>query len=183
MREVKLQLRPSEYECFNCGSNHIATRMVTETFQYGSGAKAAELQVSIPVRQCGECGFEYTDSEADDLRHETVCRHLGVMTPAEVVALRKRYNVSRAEFAERTRIGEASLARWETGELIQNAANDNYLYLLSFPENFQRVVERHGTQPVRKERLKETVQFTARFRSLVGAVIQEKRKEGYAFQL
>src|ERR1044071_6376868 len=107
MREIRVQSKPNECECLNCGSNHVATRMVTESFQYGSGAKAAELQVSIPVRQCGECGFEYTDSEADDLRHETVCRYLGVMTPAEVVALRKRYKLTRAEFAEHTRIGEA----------------------------------------------------------------------------
>ena len=47
--------------------------------------------------------------------------------------------MTRAAFAEMTRLGEASLARWEKGLLIQNPANDQLLYLLRFPENVERL--------------------------------------------
>jgi hypothetical protein len=35
--------------------------------------------------------------------------------------------MTRAAFAELTRLGDASLARWEKGLLIQNPANDQLL--------------------------------------------------------
>ena len=47
--------------------------------------------------------------------------------------------MSRAVFSRLTRIGEASLGRWENGLLIQNLAYDHLLYLLTFPENLERL--------------------------------------------
>jgi DNA-binding transcriptional regulator YiaG len=65
------------------------------------------------------------------------------MTPAEVRAVRQKAgSLSRAEFARITRLGEATIGRWERGELIQNAANDQLLYLLTFPENVVRLRDR-----------------------------------------
>jgi DNA-binding transcriptional regulator YiaG len=102
-----------------------------------------ELTASVPVRICDECGFHFTDEAADDARHEAICRHLRVMTPQEIATVRKDYGLSRPEFARLTRLGEASLARWEAGLLIQNAAYDQFLYLLTFPENIERLKQRN----------------------------------------
>ena len=66
------------------------------------------------------------------------------MTPREVVAIRTRLGMTRAAFAELTRLGGASLARWEKGLLIQNAANDQLLYLLRFPENVKHAAVRRS---------------------------------------
>jgi transcriptional regulator with XRE-family HTH domain len=66
-----------------------------------------------------------------------------VLAPREVAALRARYDLSRAQFARLTHLGEATIARWERGELIQNAAYDQFLHLLSFPENIQRLRDRN----------------------------------------
>jgi len=77
-----------------------------------------------------------------------VCRHLGVMTPRDVEAVRTRLRMTRAAFADLTRLGEASLARWEKGLLIQNPANDQLLYLLLFPENVERLRSRVTTADV-----------------------------------
>src|SRR5207245_1327293 len=85
--------------------------------------------------------------EAEDLRHETVCRHLKVMTPKEVSAVRKKYGLNREEFAAVTRIGDASLARWESGQVIQNPANDNFLYLLTFDDSLERLRMRDNRKP------------------------------------
>jgi transcriptional regulator with XRE-family HTH domain len=65
------------------------------------------------------------------------------MTPAEIRAIRREAGaLSRAQFARITRLGEATIGRWERGELIQNRANDQLLYLLTFPENVTRLRNR-----------------------------------------
>jgi DNA-binding transcriptional regulator YiaG len=67
------------------------------------------------------------------------------MTPREVEAVRAGLGMTRAAFADLTRLGEASLARWEKGRLIQNPANDQLLYLLRFSENVERLRSRATT--------------------------------------
>lgn len=135
------------FECISCGSSEIQTRSENVYFPYRkSNSEMVELRAEVPVRKCTECEFEYTDSDADDARHTAVCNYLGVLTPSEIIELRKRYGMTRARFAEASTIGEASLARWETGEIIQNTAYDKYLRLLSISENLDRVLGRTAPQ-------------------------------------
>jgi len=90
----------------------------------------AEIEVFLPVRRCGSCGFGFIDREGEDIRHEAVCRHLGVLAPKEIREIRKKHDMTRTEFASAAKLGEDSLRRWENGLLIQNEANDRYLRLL-----------------------------------------------------
>lgn len=153
MREhiTNAEMKSTLIKCPNCGSSRVDTHRQTDLFAYGAGDAVVELSAIIPFRECAECGFEFTDAEAEDARHEAICRHLGVMTPMEVAEVRRQYEMTRAAFAERSRIGEASLARWETGQLIQNAANDNYLYLLSFQQNMDRLEWRRSCDQLSTE--------------------------------
>ncbi len=171
-------VRENNLLCPNCGSSHIQTTTELDEFKYGSADKAISLKAYLPFRKCLECEFEYTDSEAEDLRHEAICRHLGVMTPNEIVALRKKYDLSRKEFSERTRIGEASLARWETGELVQNAAYDNFLYLLTFEKNLS-LIERRKCEA----QLAEQPTIGGKFKALLGDLLEMKEKEKHSFEL
>jgi putative zinc finger/helix-turn-helix YgiT family protein len=144
-----LGLAPSEaVECSMCGRRNVCTRIEREQFTYGEGSEAIELTAEVPVRHCSDCGFEFTDEVSEDKRHEAVCRHLGVLTPTEVVDIRKRYDLSRSEFARIARVGDASLARWENGLVIQNASIDQLLYLLTFPENLERLRYRRVGEPI-----------------------------------
>ncbi len=135
-RIVTFPTHPS-VRCPNCESNNVKTSVEEDAFTYGEGSSAVQLTAAVPVRSCTNCGFQFTDGEAEEARHDAVCRHLRVLAPREILELRKRYNMSRAEFAELTRLGEASLARWENGQLIQNAANDQLLFLLTVPSNVE----------------------------------------------
>jgi transcriptional regulator with XRE-family HTH domain len=74
--------------------------------------------------------------------HEAVCAHLGIMPPRAVIEVRKQFGISRQDFSEVTKIGEASLSRWERGVGVQNAALDQLLYLLTFRENYVRLKAR-----------------------------------------
>jgi transcriptional regulator with XRE-family HTH domain len=131
-----------------CAQSNVRTALEDHQFTYGEGPGGVELTVRVPVRTCDDCGFQFLDEVGEAAKHDAVCRHLGIMTPAEILSIRKRYALSRAEFARLTKIGEASLGRWENALLMQNAALDNFLYLLTFMENIERLQWRRPSEPV-----------------------------------
>ncbi|MBF0462526.1 MAG: helix-turn-helix domain-containing protein [Magnetococcales bacterium] len=122
--------------------SRVSSTSEVESFQYGDQEDAAMLSVSVRVYHCAACDLSFTTEEASESRHEAVCRHLGILTPTEVRGVRERCKLSQADFAELSKIGKASLARWERGALFQNQANDNLLYLLTFDDNVVRLRER-----------------------------------------
>jgi putative zinc finger/helix-turn-helix YgiT family protein len=151
--------------CARCGSADVNTSFHAEVLPFGTGAKSAQLHVSIPVRTCASCGSTFTDHETETIRHEAVCRHMRVLTPREIRTLRLRLGMTRRQFATLTKLGEATIARWEAGSLIQNAAYDTLLRLLMYPENVDRLrgeVQRRSVQSA-----SNNVQaFQARFREI-----------------
>lgn len=151
------EIRPDECDanesCFNCGSSKVERAWRRQGFQYGNGESAVELTAEVPVYKCLSCGYEFAGPEAEDARHEAVCRHLGVLTPQEILAIRDQNGLTRAQFAQCTRIGIASLKRWEAGMLVQNAANDELIYLMAFPDNVVRLQKRDHSQPINLQSL------------------------------
>lgn len=128
--------------CFECDAE-VRTEWHDHTFTHGSHESAVELTAHIPVEVCVECGAGSLGHEAEVLLHEAVCAHHGVLTPAEVRAIRKRHSLSRSAFANVSGLGAATLHRWENGLLIQNRANDRYLRLLASADNL-RALRRVG---------------------------------------
>lgn len=135
-----------KFVCGECGSKKIETNQEIYKFPYGVGDEAVELSCKVPLRKCIDCGFSFIDGESEDICHEEVCKHLGVMPPSQIKALRGLYELTQAQFSEITKLGEATLSRWERGVVIQNQAYDNYLYLLGYEENLQKIRER-GESP------------------------------------
>lgn len=119
--------------CPLCGTVEISTILHQDSFKYGSGDSAVTLQVNLPVRRCASCDIEFIDDEGERIRHDAVCRHLGVLTPDEIRGIRKTHGMTRAAFAQVTGIGVATLNRWENGTVVQSLANDRYLRILSTP--------------------------------------------------
>lgn len=128
--------------CPACESANVKFTFETQEFLYGVGEDEVQLTADVHVGTCTECDFQFTGESAEIARHESVCRHHKVMTPNEIRTCRVSYGLSRTAFAALTRLGSASLARWETGQLIQNAANDSLLFLTNFPENLARLKHR-----------------------------------------
>lgn len=84
----------------------------------------------LPARRCDRCDLDYLDDDGERLKHEAVCRHLGVLTPQEIHRIGTRLRLSRAALAKLTGIGEPSLGCWEGGIKIQTPGYDRYLRLL-----------------------------------------------------
>lgn len=126
-------------QCPNCGSSSLKHETVLNRFPYGAGKDAPQLTALIPVSRCLSCGLEFSGEEAERARDEAIRRHLGLLTPHRIAEVRGRYDLPRATFAEISRIGLATLVRWETGETVQNRAMDLYMRLLERPEIFNLV--------------------------------------------
>lgn len=157
--------RATNPPCAGCGGSNVSTSIETDHFIYGSGSNAVELSAHVPVRTCVDCGTQFTDEAAERLRHDAVCQHLDVLTPTEIRAIRISYGYNRPAFASLTRLGEATLARWESGATIQNAAYDKYLRLLRDPAIMSRLT---GLTAVAPAKLFPTnvVPFTPRLRAI-----------------
>ena len=165
--------------CAECGSQDVRTVLETQSFPYGAGARATTLTAMVPMHQCQSCRFEFTSEAGERARHDAVCRHLGVMTPSEVVAVRSRIDLNRAEFARITNLSEASLLRWEAGELIQNASHDSLLYLLRFKENIGRLRDRRRLDTEQGHDLAGVRHFIA----LTDEEVETARRIGQQFEL
>ncbi len=127
---------PGPDACRVCGTPGLTTELVRDPFICGVGEDAVELTADVPVHTCSACDLSYTGEEAAMRKHEAVCRHLGLLTPGEIRDIRKGYEMSQAAFARTTGFGEATVARWERGEVMQNVSSDRYLRLLRYPTVF-----------------------------------------------
>ncbi len=133
-------------ECVSCGSTDTWETSETEQFDYGLRGNAVSLTYTAPVIHCRSCGFEFTDERAEEARHAAVCAHEGVLTPREVRAVRRSLELSQQQFADLIGVARASVARWESAQLIQNASLDNLIFLMSFQENIQRIRRRSAAK-------------------------------------
>jgi putative zinc finger/helix-turn-helix YgiT family protein len=129
--------------CPECESASTGTRIEAEHFTYGIGADAVELTAAVPIRRCHSCGLEWLDYLGEQAKHQAICRHIGVLTPSEITEIRTKNHLSKAKFASLTKIGVATLARWERGILIQSPGYDMFLRLLQHPDNIERLKRLH----------------------------------------
>ena len=79
VREVR-----ADTACPLCGGERITTSTHPHAFEYGSGDSAVELTVTVPVRRCDDCEFDYLDEVAEGMKHDAVCEHLGVLRPSRI---------------------------------------------------------------------------------------------------
>ncbi|GMV10656.1 MAG: hypothetical protein AMXMBFR55_23900 [Gemmatimonadota bacterium] len=134
--------------CPQCDGTDIDTSIERDSFEFKNSGESHSISALVPFRVCRSCGFAYTDHEAETARHEAVCRYFGLLTPTEILRIREGYGLTREQFATITKIGTATLGRWERGVVLQNPANDQYLRLLADPRVFAKL-QPAPVQPLR----------------------------------
>jgi HTH-type transcriptional regulator/antitoxin MqsA len=117
--------------CPSCGHQPLVAQRIRDEFEYGPDDERMRVVAeAVPVLTCPACGEVLYGPEAAAIRHQAICRALGLLSPAEIKALRERLGPDQEDFARLTGIGVATLSRWERGRLLQTRALDRYLRVL-----------------------------------------------------
>ena len=80
----------------------------------GSGI-AETIHVKVPAWRDPKDGEVYLDTEATAILDKVKARHMGLLTPEQIKALRKRLGLTQPQISELLQIGEKTWTRWETG--------------------------------------------------------------------
>lgn len=166
--ETDTSFLSSSQRCVSCDEEHPLVSTRVQKFSYGSGDERVELEARVPVWTCRSCDEQWTDQTGEEARHEAVCRHLGRLTPREIKAVREAYGLSQEEWAAKTGFGSASIKRWETGALIQNAAADQLIRLLAYRDNYARISKPTSIKKERSSKIFRT-HITEELRRRAGA--------------
>jgi len=129
--------------CPNCGVDNAITRsVVTEALD----VRGEIISVEVAYYKCDACGIEYEDPNSDIKPVETAYRKYreihGMVTPEEIIDIRKSYNLSQKELSMILGWGGATLSRYENGSL-QDEAHDRMLHMVMKPENLFELIERN----------------------------------------
>ena len=93
---------------------------------------------NVPVETCDRCGESFAGPEAARIRHQALGKALGLLTPAEIAAIREQVGLTQAVFANLFGVREVDVSRWELGRAWPDRAADNLLRVLSeHPEMIQ----------------------------------------------
>lgn len=84
---------------------------------------------------CGEEEYSFEQAIAAERRAGEIYREQnGFLQPDEIVALRRRWGVTQAQLEDALGLGRKTIARWESGRVLQSRALDNLLRAINqFP--------------------------------------------------
>lgn len=113
--------------CECCGAGQAVLTTQRSHFAYGVGENSVMLEADFPIWSCSICEESYTAEGAEEAERAAICRHLGRLTPEEILQKRKDAGLSQAAFAAVLGVGRVTLARWETGQQMQSAVYDRLI--------------------------------------------------------
>jgi DNA-binding transcriptional regulator YiaG len=76
---------------------------------------AETIKVQVPAWRDPKDGEIYLATEATAIIDKTKARHMGLLKPQQIKALRERLGLKQREISELLQIGEKTWTRWETG--------------------------------------------------------------------
>ncbi|EGD50153.1 helix-turn-helix domain protein [Thermoanaerobacter ethanolicus JW 200] len=106
---------------------------------------------------CSVCGEELFDEELEEENIQRVYdiyrKKHGILSPKEIKNIRESYGLSQRAFAKLLGIGEASIARYETGALPEKSLS-NMIMLLKDPKNMEKLLEKNEEALTPREKIR-----------------------------
>ncbi|HEY0037068.1 MAG TPA: type II TA system antitoxin MqsA family protein [Longimicrobium sp.] len=136
----------SQVECPICEGTALLVREARTILNAAPGTTAVD-----EFYRCGACGetFYLPGMMDASLRAgaEAVRAAAGLLSPAEVKAIRTRLGLTQSEFERLLGVGKNTVVRWERGTVAQGTAADSLLRLVDrSTENARFLASRHGVQ-------------------------------------
>lgn len=122
-----------------------------------SNVRGDEIKALAKIRICSICGEELFDEELEEENIQRVYdiyrKKHGILSPEEVRIIRESYGLSQRAFAKLLGIGEASIARYETGALPEKSLS-NMIMLLKDPKNMEKLLEKNEKALTPREKMR-----------------------------
>ena len=147
--------------CPECGGRITRARHAVDV-HIGRRTVAVEGEYARCTGECAEFYFAAGEMDAALSRATEVIRaNEGLLTPADIKALRKRIGLTQPQLEHLLGAGLKTVTRWEKGTVIQNGAADTLLrvirdvpealtYLLRARQVVPKVVPRMPASPSRQ---------------------------------
>lgn len=134
--------------CPECGGR-ITRGRHTFDVHIGRRTVAVEGEYARCNGECAEFYFAAGEMDAAMSRATEVIRaEEGLLTPAEIKALRKRIGLTQPQLEQLLGAGLKTVTRWEKGTVIQNGATDTLLRLIrDVPEALQYLLRSRAVVP------------------------------------
>jgi putative zinc finger/helix-turn-helix YgiT family protein len=122
--------KPFPWKCGGCGERVVQSASVDYSVTIEHDGRSYEVEVpELQVARCEACGEVVLDDEANERISDAVRAQLGLLAPAQIRQNRERLGLTNQQLASALGIGEANLARLESGGQIQPRALDRLLRL------------------------------------------------------
>ncbi|MGD2154898.1 MAG: type II toxin-antitoxin system MqsA family antitoxin [Gemmatimonadales bacterium] len=135
------------YECAVCGE--LTAALVREEKAVSIGRRSAIVEDEH--LRCDGCGSEYATPEQMERTQQRAVAAIrgeeGLLTPEEIIRIRRRYGLSQAQLEALLRTGPKTVVRWERGTVFQSAAADTLLRLLDRDPNVARILAQIAELP------------------------------------
>ncbi len=111
--------------CPICG-HQLERQEGTYTFTWPEGASQQESHFENAVwERCAYCGEDYLPDELVERIEQQRYVIDGLLTPAEIKAIRERLGLTPLALAQRLRVEEKTYSSWENGLWIQSRLMDD----------------------------------------------------------
>ena len=147
-----------EAYCAQCNDDvHFSHREVTHDLD----VRGTRIQVALSAYVCPHCDHVRSHPQHDPL--EAAYREYrqihDLLQPEEVLAIRERYQLSQDAFAKLLGMSPATIARYETGSL-QDEAHDHLLRACRRPDYIRELFQQHGDRlsDLQRRRLEEALE-------------------------
>jgi len=143
----------SQEKCASCGASELQFLTEAETFDY----KGQSLTVDVDYSVCAQCETEVILTEQikrNDCRMRDAWRKVdGLLSGAEISALRKKLGLTQQEAAKVFGGGVNAFSKYERGEVIQSEGMDKLMRLAleDRPINAYLWLREQAGLPVSKE--------------------------------
>ena len=128
--------------CPNCDTKGLEIVTKSETFDI----RGESITTDINLYHCNNCGKHFSVGKelGDPLKKafKEYRNKKGMIQPEEIIAFRKKYDLTQKELSVLLGFGEITLSRYENGSL-QDQAHDNILKLALDPVNLSSLLEKN----------------------------------------
>lgn len=132
-------------KCPICGAGKLEKKVGPETFEYKGESITIPDYVTYECAECGEAIVDNASLKESGKKLKDFQRQVdGLLTGAQIKAIRAKLGLTQEELAEIVGGGLKSLARYESGQVCQSKGMDNLLRILDAYPFTLKVIQKEG---------------------------------------